>query len=104
MKGVHRFYQFQVVSDDDNVRIAPTRPQKRTTQPTPTEQLSCKNRFGFCVFMHKGSSMGSYQGFTTLLSRPRGQKWIQDLFKPSKTLYIPKKSKERKKKKNRQGS
>lgn len=48
MKGVHPFYQFQVVSDDDNVRIAPTRPRKWATQPTLTEQLSCKNQIFTC--------------------------------------------------------
>jgi len=36
------------------------------------------------VFTHKISSLGPYQGFTILLSRSRGQKWIQDLSKPYK--------------------
>jgi hypothetical protein len=36
------------------------------------------------VFTHKGSLIGSYQGFTTLPSKSRGQKYIKDLSKPYK--------------------
>jgi hypothetical protein len=32
----------------------------------------------------KGSLLDLYQGLTTLLSRSRGHKWIQDLLKPYK--------------------
>jgi hypothetical protein len=66
--------------------------------------LTCKNQFGFLVF--KGSLLDLYQGLTTLLSRSRGHKWIQDLLKPYK--YPPssmfkksKKKKEQKREKNK---
>jgi hypothetical protein len=36
------------------------------------------------MFTHKGSLMGSYQGFTTLPSKSRGQKYIKGLSKPYK--------------------
>jgi hypothetical protein len=56
-------------SSDDDVRITSMRPQKLATQSAPTMQLSCKNQFGFRVFVYKGFSMGSYQRCTTLPSR-----------------------------------
>jgi hypothetical protein len=40
--------------------------------------------------------MGPYQGFTILLSRSRGQKWIQDLSKPYKYPSLISKRFERK--------
>jgi len=85
-KDVHPLYQLQVVSGDNDVRIAPTRPQKWATRSALTMQLSCKNRLIFCVFTHKAFSMCPYQGFTTLLLRSRCHKWIQNLPNPSKTL------------------
>lgn len=71
---VHPFYQFQVVLGNDNIRIAPTWPRKWATQPTLTVQLSCKNRFGFRMFTHKGSLMGSYQRvYNTSLNTKRSE-------------------------------
>ena len=60
-----------MVSDDDDINIALTRPWKWTTQSALTVQPSCKNQFVFHVFTHKGSSIGSYQGFTILPLRSR---------------------------------
>jgi hypothetical protein len=60
-------------------------------------QLSYKKQFGFHVFTHKESSIGSYKGFTTLPSRSRGQKWIQDLSKPFKIKKRAKKGKKKEK-------
>ena len=59
MKGVHSFYQLRVVLNDDDVRIALIKPWKWATHSTPAMQLSCKNLFGFRVFTHKDSSIGS---------------------------------------------
>ena len=60
---------------------------KRASQSVMTKAQLCKNRPSFYVFIHKGSLIGSYQGFTTFISRSRGQKWIQDLPKPYKYRF-----------------
>jgi hypothetical protein len=48
------------------------------------------------MFTHKISLIGPYQRFTILLSRSRGQKWIQDLSKPYKHPSLISKRFERK--------
>jgi valyl-tRNA synthetase len=42
IKGVHSLYQLQVVSDNDNVKIATTRPRKWATRSALTVQPLCK--------------------------------------------------------------
>jgi hypothetical protein len=49
----------------------------------------------------KGSLLDLYQGLTTLLSRSRGHKWIQDLLKPYKYPPSSMFKKGKKKKRNR---
>jgi hypothetical protein len=51
-------------------------------------QLSIKKQFYFHVFTHKGSSIGPYQRFITLVLRSRGYEWIQDFLKPYKYPFI----------------
>ena len=68
-----RFTNFQVALGNDNVRIALMKSRKWATQSTPIVQPSSKNRFALRGFTHKGSSMSSYEGFTTLPSRSRDQ-------------------------------
>jgi hypothetical protein len=47
MKSVHPLYQLQVVSEDDDVIIASTRPRKWTTQSTLTMQPNAKTDLVF---------------------------------------------------------
>jgi hypothetical protein len=75
-----------VVSGDDDVSIALTEHRKWVTQLAWTVQSSCKNRFVFCVFTHKGSLMSSYQRFTKL---PLKIKRSELDSKPPKTLAKP---------------
>jgi len=78
--------KWKVVSGDDDVSIAPTKHRKWVTQLVWTVQSSCKNRFVFCVFTHKGSLMSSYKRFTTL---PLNIKRSELDSKPPKTLAKP---------------
>jgi hypothetical protein len=49
-----------MVLNDDDMRIALIKPKKWATQLISILQLSSKKWFGFRVFTHKGSSIGSY--------------------------------------------